>query len=486
MKKFILMIMLVSTVWFSACGGGDKEAKELLKRILQLVGIPQNIVVNICQDANANGICGINEIQTKVTIKKGETEKSILEKVALNESNQFFLENYDPTKNILLELQNQESFRYDDGKFTFHYSPQTQELSILQAMVDSGYLKQDDISDIKEANAVDDFYFILLRDTYSNMNRLRAKGVNNEDAVALSLKEMADELLTSGLSDELTEKLNSCGDDQVCIDKVLEEVSSGLLIEPNEAREIAILKGKPFITKWKTDNNGVSTSNQISIPTIGNGYKYDVVWGDGTDNRDVRGDVTHAYAKDGNYTVEIYGKFPQIYFGKEETDSKKIVSIVKWGDIEWRSMNRAFFACSNLKGEADDIPNFSKVTTLDSMFNGASLFNQDISDWNVSTVTSMKNVFANATAFNQNLGNWDISNVTNMSGMFKNLTLSIENYNSLLIDWSTKTTQQGVTLDAGNSKYSSISEVQRRKLINNYGWHILDSGCDGSCREYQY
>jgi hypothetical protein len=68
MKKIILMIMLVSTVWFTACGGGDKEeAKELLKRILKLVGIPQNIVVNICQDANANGICGINEIQTKVT-----------------------------------------------------------------------------------------------------------------------------------------------------------------------------------------------------------------------------------------------------------------------------------------------------------------------------------------------------------------------------------------------------------------------------------
>jgi surface protein len=230
------------------------------------------------------------------------------------------------------------------------------------------------------------------------MNRLRAKGVNNEDAVALSLKEMADELLSSGLSDELTERLNSCGDDQSCIDKVLEEVSSGLLIEQDEAREIAILKGKPFITKWKTDNNGVSTNNQISIPTIGNGYNYDIVWGDGTNNRDVSGDVTHSYPKDGNYTVEIYGEFPQIYFGQEEeTDSKKIVSIVKWGDIEWESMNRAFFACSNLKGEVDDIPNLSKVTTLDSMFNGASLFNQDISDWNVSTITSMKDMFSNAT-----------------------------------------------------------------------------------------
>ncbi|HHB93698.1 MAG TPA: BspA family leucine-rich repeat surface protein [Campylobacterales bacterium] len=352
-------------------------------------------------------------------------------------------------------------------------------------MVDSGYLKQDDVVDIKEAKAVDDFYFVLLRDTYSNMNRLRAKGLNNKDAVALSLKEMADELLSSGLDNNLTQRLNNCGDNQSCIDKVLEEVSSGLLIEQDEARDIAILQGKPFITKWKTDNNGVSASNQISIPTIGNGYKYDIVWGDGTNNRDVIEDITHSYPEDGNYTVEIYGEFPQIYFAKEGTDSKKVVSIIKWGDIEWKSMDSAFFGCSNLKGEANDIPNLSKVTKLDSMFNGASLFNQDISDWNVSTVTSMKDMFSNATAFNQNLENWDISNVTDMSGIFTGLTLSLENYDSLLIGWSSKTPQRGVTLDAGSSQYSSISEVQRTKLVNSYGWNILDGGCDGSCAVYE-
>jgi surface protein len=90
-----------------------------------------------------------------------------------------------------------------------------------------------------------------------------------------------------------------------------------------------------------------------------------------------------------------------------------------------------------------------------------------------------------ATAFNQNLGNWDISNVTDMSGMFTELTLSIENYNGLLVDWSSKTPQRGVTLDAGSSQYSSISELQRSILVNSYGWHILDGGCDGSCDIYE-
>lgn len=487
MKKIILTIMLLSTVWFTACGGeSDKEAKELLQRVLTLVGIPQNIVMNICQDSNKNNLCDVNDLQTKISIKKGESVKSILEKVAIDENNQYFLEHYDPTVNILLELQNKKAFRYDDGNFTFHYRPKTQELSILQSMVDSGYLKQEDTADIKKANGVEDFYFVLLRDTYSNMNRLRAKGVENKDAVAFSLKEMADELVTAGLGDGLTDKLNSCGNDQACIDKVLKEVSSGMLIEQDEARDIATLKGTPFITKWKTDNSGVSVHNQISIPTVGEGYQYDIVWGDGTNSREIRGDVTHSYPKDGNYTVEIYGTFPQIYFGKEEaTDNKKIVSIVQWGEIEWKSMKRAFFGCSNLKGESKDVPNLSKVTSLEAMFSGASLFNQDIKEWNVSTITSMKEMFSDATAFNQNLGDWDISNVTDMSGMFSGLTLSVENYNSLLVNWSSKSPQVGVTLNAGDSQYSSVAETERSELINNYAWNILDGGCDGSCDVYE-
>ena len=146
-------------------------------------------------------------------------------------------------------------------------------------------------------------------------------------------------------------------------------------------------------------------------------------------------------------------------------------------------MDNAFFACSKLKGEADDVPNLSKVTSLESMFNNASLFDQNISDWNVSTIVNMNNMFANANTFNQSLANWDISNVTDMTGMFSGITLSLQNYNALLIDWSAKRPKKGVTLDAGNSKYSVDAEVQRRRLINIYKWTILDGGCDGSCQQ---
>ena len=64
--------------------------------------------------------------------------------------------------------------------------------------------------------------------------------------------------------------------------------------------------------------------------------------------------------------------------------------------------------------------NVSNVTNMDSMFNTANAFNQPIENWNVSRVTNMKNMFTQATAFNQNINSWNVSNVTNMNGMFAN------------------------------------------------------------------
>jgi surface protein len=60
----------------------------------------------------------------------------------------------------------------------------------------------------------------------------------------------------------------------------------------------------------------------------------------------------------------------------------------------------------------------SNVTIMDSLFQGASTFNEPIGDWDVSNVTSMFQMFANATAFNQDLSDWDVSNVTNTGYMF--------------------------------------------------------------------
>ena len=243
-----------------------------------------------------------------------------------------------------------------------------------------------------------------------------------------------------------------------------------------------------FITTWKTDNNGTSTNNQISIPTNSETYTYNyfVDWGDGTSDTNVSGDANHTYASAGTYTVKVFGEFPQIYFHQGYTgndndlnsDKRKLLSIEQWGNIQWHSMNGAFSGCRSLVHNASDNPNLFQVTNMDLMFLYASSFNGDISDWNVSTVTTMYGSFNGTTNFDQNLSSWNVSNVTDMTFMFSNVTLSTQNYDALLTGWSSQSLQSNVTFDGGSSIYSSSSASSRQSIIENFNWTITDGGLE--------
>ena len=52
------------------------------------------------------------------------------------------------------------------------------------------------------------------------------------------------------------------------------------------------------------------------------------------------------------------------------------------------------------------------------MFRDATLFNSDISTWDVAGVTDMSYMFYNAQAFDVDLSLWDVNSVTSMPGMF--------------------------------------------------------------------
>ena len=76
--------------------------------------------------------------------------------------------------------------------------------------------------------------------------------------------------------------------------------------------------------------------------------------------------------------------------------------------------------------------NVSNVTNMDSLFENNKVFNQSLNNWNTSNVTSMNSVFQGAINFNQSLENWDTSNVTSINSMF----LGAIRFNSRVNNWN--------------------------------------------------
>ena len=136
--------------------------------------------------------------------------------------------------------------------------------------------------------------------------------------------------------------------------------------------------------------------------------------------------------------------------------------------------------------------NVGNVTNMSNMFSNASAFNQPIDSWNVSSVIDMDSMFFNdpmfgPSSFDQPIGSWNVGNVTNMSSMFAGAQLSINNYDALLIGWSTiapneNPLEPNVVFSGGNSYYCN-GEPARTSIINTYGWTITDAGLAVNCSD---
>ncbi|NQZ45034.1 MAG: BspA family leucine-rich repeat surface protein [Flavobacteriaceae bacterium] len=234
---------------------------------------------------------------------------------------------------------------------------------------------------------------------------------------------------------------------------------------------------RPFITTWHTDPNSFG-NRQIIIPTHPDEtYNYTVFWGDGTADTNVVGDITHTYSTPGTYTVTINGQFPRINFLSNSFNRPRITTIEQWGDIEWTSMERAFYGCNNLKVVATDTPDLSAVSSLKEMFRfcGSLVGNENFGNWDVSTIENMSGLFG-FSSFDQDLSKWNVSLVINMSGMFSGSSgLSVENYDKTLIGWSQlPSLQNEVRLDVEN--FYCLSVNARQSIIDTYGWAINDVG----------
>ena len=208
----------------------------------------------------------------------------------------------------------------------------------------------------------------------------------------------------------------------------------------------------PFIFEVDVTLTGSTGTGKFLLPLESGGiYDFEVNWGDGTtDIINTWNDplAEHTYLTDDKYIIQITGQLSGWTFNNGG-DKEKITEVKQWGILELGDSPGHFYGCNNLvlTGVTDFIDlsttstlentfrdctslttinnveywDTSNITSFVNTFDGT-VFNQDITSWEVSGVTDMSFMFFNNTTFNQDISGWDVSNVTSMFGMFSNAT----------------------------------------------------------------
>lgn len=127
--------------------------------------------------------------------------------------------------------------------------------------------------------------------------------------------------------------------------------------------------------------------------------------------------------------------------------------------------------------------NTSQVTTMQAMFKSSD-FNQELKDaagtgtMDTTSVIDMANMFENCSLFNQDISGFDVQNVTDFGTDFMtvNVPFSTSNYDLLLNTWSAlPSLNSNLTISFGDTQYSSPGNG-RNTLTGTYSWTINDGG----------
>jgi len=125
-----------------------------------------------------------------------------------------------------------------------------------------------------------------------------------------------------------------------------------------------------------------------------------------------------------------------------------------------------------------------RVTDMSRMFEGASLFNGDITEWNTRDLLNSANMFKDATEFNQNIGQpkkniWKMQQVTDMSGMFQGAT----KFNQSLDKWAVDTANNMSNMFNGATNFNQMlcSWKKHKSFPTRAGMDITDMFKDSNC-----
>jgi surface protein len=172
-----------------------------------------------------------------------------------------------------------------------------------------------------------------------------------------------------------------------------------------------------FVSTWELTSSDLTF--ELPLKDYAN---ITIDWGDSsTSTHTNQAFPTHTYSSSGTYTITIRvndaGKdIGQMYMNGDHSSRLLIRTITNWGEGKWESFSGAFDGAPNLTIPATDEPDLSLTTTMTKAFNlCTSLVGTTLNDWNTAAVTSMVTMFQGASVFNGNIGSWNTAAVTSMA-----------------------------------------------------------------------
>lgn len=209
-----------------------------------------------------------------------------------------------------------------------------------------------------------------------------------------------------------------------------------------------------------------STADEEAVIGLGGQLTNVVIdWGESSSNDaptntvyDAQEVFAHTYSIPGTYRVTITGTELERFGWCGWTPGIwNLTKVLSWGTLDTKSLECGLYGRSQLTSVPATLPH--TVTNIESLFEGAHIFNQDLSawdtgnvtdmdgvfreaiafnnggkplDWDTSNVISMVNMFSMAWAFNADIRSWNTGNVTDMSGMFS----SAQSFDQSLGAWN--------------------------------------------------